>query len=108
MLFAQWTTPSVEPKRYDARFFIAPAPQNQASPDANATGKASSQTQQSFNGKIVKSKDQLVLKDSTSNTTYKLDRQDLASQYENKDVKVTGTLDSSDNTIRVSTIEPTS
>ena len=40
--------------------------------------------------------------------TYKLDRQDLASQYENKDVKITGTLDSSDNTIRVSTIEPTS
>src|SRR5437868_4235155 len=86
----------------------APAPQNQASLDANATGKASSQTQQSFNGKIVKSKDQLVLKDSTSNMTYKLDRQDLASQYENKDVKITGTLDSSDNTIRVSTIEPTS
>ena len=86
----------------------APNSQGQASPDANAPGKVSSQTQQSFNGKIVKGKDQLVLKDSTSNTTYKLDRQDLASQYENKDVKVTGTLDSSDNTIRVSTIEPTS
>jgi predicted lipid-binding transport protein (Tim44 family) len=86
----------------------APGSQGEASPDANASGKVSSQTQQSFNGKIVKAKDQLVLKDSTSNATYKLDRQDLASQYENKDVRVTGTLDSSDNTIRVSTIEPTS
>jgi hypothetical protein len=47
-----------------------------------------------------------VLQDRSSNNTYKLDRQDIARQYEGKDVKVAGTLDSSDNTIRVSAIKP--
>jgi hypothetical protein len=46
-----------------------------------------------------------VLKEKSSNNTYKLDRQDIAKQYKGKDVRVSGTLDSSDNTIRVAPIE---
>ena len=81
--------------------------QGQTGEEANG-GNINSQTQRTFSGKIVKSKDEFLLKDTTSNTTYKLDRQDLAKQYRGKQVKVTGTLDSSDNTIRVAAIEPLS
>ena len=47
-----------------------------------------------------------MLKVRSSNNTYKLDRQDLAKQYNGRDLRVSGILDSSDNTIRVSRIEP--
>lgn len=81
---------------------------SQASTEANGQGQISSQTQQIFIGRIVESKDQFVLKDSKSNTTYQLDRQDIAKQYGGKEVRVTGTLDTTDNIIRISTIEPLS
>ncbi|HET7439740.1 MAG TPA: DUF5818 domain-containing protein [Terriglobales bacterium] len=80
----------------------------QYSSEANGQGQISSKNQQTFTGRVAHSGDRLVLNDSKSKTTYQLDRQDLAKQYEGKDVKVTGTLDTSDNTIRVSTIEPLS
>ena len=86
----------------------APKTQNEPASEAHAPGQVSSETKQTFSGRIVKSKDQFVLKDKSSNNTYKLDRQDIAKQYRGKDVKVSGTLDSANNTIRVSTIEPLS
>jgi len=61
---------------------------------------------QTFNGKITKSGGKFVLKDAATQTTYTLDDQDRAKQYEGKTVKVTGKLDSSSNTIRVASIEP--
>jgi FlaG/FlaF family flagellin (archaellin) len=46
------------------------------------------------------------LKDETSNVTYKLDDQDKAKDNEGKTVTINGSLDSSTNTIRISTLQP--
>ena len=73
----------------------APPPSSQA-PDQVPT--------QTFSGKIVKNGDKYVLKVS-SGTSYQLEGQGDAKQYEDKDVKVVGTLDSNSNTIRVQKIE---
>ena len=81
---------------------------SQLSTQENGQGQISSQNQQIFIGRIVKGSDRLVLKDRASNTTYQLDRQDLAKHYDGKNVRVTGTLDKEDKTIHVSTIEPLS
>jgi|SRR5271167_208957 len=61
---------------------------------------------QTFTGKITKSGGKLVLKDGASKSTYMLDDQDKAKQFEGKEVKVTGTLDPATNTIRITNIEP--
>lgn len=69
------------------------------------------QLAKTFIGVIGKSKGALVLKqgyasqDPNAKTTYKLDDQEKAKQYLGKNVKVTGTLDASSNTIHVSAIE---
>src|ERR1700739_2480416 len=67
--------------------------------------KSKSETK-TFTGKIVKSGDVLVLSDPDSKTTYKLDDQEKAREFINKDVKVVGVLDDSTGMIRVSSIEP--
>jgi len=59
-----------------------------------------------FAGKIVKAGNALVLSDSEGKTTYRLDDQQKAKEFVNKDVKVTGVLDDSTGMIRVTTIEP--
>jgi hypothetical protein len=59
---------------------------------------------QTFAGKIVKDGDRYVLKVSSS-TAYQLDAQSNAKQFEDKDVKIVGTLDAGSNTIRVAKIE---
>jgi hypothetical protein len=59
-----------------------------------------------FTGKVMQSNGQYVLLDSISKTTYALDDQDKAKQFEGKAVKVTGTLKSAGNLIHVSDIEP--
>jgi hypothetical protein len=59
-----------------------------------------------FSGKIMKSGDKLVLTDIANKTTYQLDDQQKAQDFLNKSVKVTGVLDASSGTIRVSAIEP--
>jgi hypothetical protein len=46
-----------------------------------------------------------MLTDSATNTSYKLDDSSKAKSYDGKDVKVTGTLDSSSNTIHVQSID---
>lgn len=80
-------------------------------PDQQTTQPPSSQAPapdqvptQTFSGKIVKNGDKYVLKVS-SGTSYQLEGQGDAKQYEDRDVKVVGTLDSSTNTIRVQKIE---
>jgi Protein of unknown function (DUF5818) len=57
-----------------------------------------------FHGKIVKAGDKLVL--TATDKIYQLDDQQKAQDYLNKSVKVTGVLDASTGTIRVSAIEP--
>lgn len=59
-----------------------------------------------FAGKIVKAGNVLVLSDEEGKTTYKLDDQQKAKEFVNKDVKVTGVLDNTTGMIRVTTIEP--
>ena len=65
-----------------------------------------SQTARSFEGKISKSGDQFVLQDNATSTSYKLDDQDKAKQYEGKNVKVMATMDASSNTLHVVDIMP--
>src|SRR5258708_13189971 len=48
---------------------------------------------QSFEGKITKSGDKLVLRDTASQTSYQLDDQSKAQQYEGKPEKAMTTLD---------------
>ncbi len=58
-----------------------------------------------FGGKIVKAGTRLVLSDAGNKTTYQLDDQQKAHDFLNKSVKITGTLDASTGTIRVTAIE---
>ena len=67
--------------------------------------QAQQQPVQKFQGTIVKSKDKYILQDKTSGATYQLDNQDKAKEFAGRDVKVTGTLDPSTNTIQVSDIQ---
>jgi hypothetical protein len=76
-------------------------------PPAAAQQQNDMQTQDAkpFNGKIVKEKGKLVLKDTAANVSYQLDDQDKAKQFEGKQVKVTGKLDLNTNLIHVENIE---
>ncbi len=67
---------------------------------------ASQQQQQdmSVTGKIMKSGNTLVLKDSSTGNSYKIENADQVKQYVGKDVRVVGTVDTSANTIRISRI----
>jgi hypothetical protein len=84
-----------------------PEPQDQTMPSTGdkSSGQAALQ-EQGFAGKIMKSKDGMVLKDSTNRTIYKLDDAEKARQFLGKNVTVTGTLDQATRTIHVSNIEP--
>ena len=87
-------------------------PQSTSPATQSAQDQASSQAMnpaadsQTFTGQIAKAGGKYVLKDTTTQSTYKLDDQDRAKQFEGKTVKVVGKLDSQSNMIRVSTIEP--
>jgi len=59
-----------------------------------------------FNVKVLKSGDKFVLADIDSKTIYQLDDQQEAQSFLNKIVRVTGVLDASTETIRVSAIDP--
>lgn len=74
------------------------------SPAAFAQQQAQ-QPSQEFQGTIEKQQAKYVLEDKASGATYQLDNQDKAKEFADKDVKVTGTLDPSTNTIEVSEIQ---
>jgi hypothetical protein len=59
------------------------------------------QSARSFEGKITKSGDKLVLQDSATHQSYQLDDQDKAKQFEGKNVKVTATMDPTTNSLHV-------
>jgi hypothetical protein len=82
----------------------SPKAQEQTAPRLDPPSAATEA--KTFTGKIVKSGEKFVLKDTASNTTYQLDDQDKAKEYAGKSVKVSGTLDASTSMIRVSNIEP--
>ncbi len=60
---------------------------------------------QEFQGTIEKSGTKYILEDKASGAKYQLDKQDEAREFVGKDVKITGTLDPSSNTIEVSEIK---
>lgn len=62
---------------------------------------------QTFLGTITKVGNQFILNDDVSRNPYQLDDQDTASKFNGKKVKVTGTLDATNNIIRVQSIEVT-
>lgn len=104
----QKPNPVPEPLPPPDRGIPQPDPQNEQSPSqppqANQAPQQSPTQSQTFTGKIVKDGDKYVLRVSNS-TAYQLDEQGSAKQYENKDVKVVGTLDAGSNTIRVTRID---
>src|SRR5438132_11446396 len=94
-------TPSPDPK---------PETQTPAQQPGNSQAQAPAQAQpsaQSFTGTISKEGDTYVLKVSDT-SSYKLDDQDKAKEYEGKRVAVFGVLDTNSNVIRVQKIEPVS
>jgi hypothetical protein len=70
------------------------------------TDTTSQQSARSFEGKISKSGDKLVLQESSTQTSYQLDDQDKAKQYQGQNVKVMATLDPNTNTLHIVDITP--
>jgi hypothetical protein len=64
------------------------------------------QSARSFEGKIAKSGDKLVLQEASTQTAYQLDDQDKAKQFQGKNVTVMATLDTNTNTLHVVDINP--
>jgi len=84
----------------------APASANLAALQTHNDQEAQKQPEvKTFNGKISKNGQKLVLEDTSMNTSYQLDDQERASQYLGKTVRVTGTLDAESNLIHVQSIE---
>jgi hypothetical protein len=82
-------------------------PSTATSPTTDPSSSASSSdAARSFVGSIVKASGKYVLH--TGGTDYQLDDQSTAKKFEGKDVKVTGQLDASSNTIKVQSIDPAS
>ena len=81
----------------------ATSPSTQSSPTSSSGASAGENT---FTGSVGKSGGKYVLH--AAEGDFKLDDQGQAQSYDGKDVKVTGTLDSSGRTIKVKSIEPAS
>ncbi|HSS98702.1 MAG TPA: DUF5818 domain-containing protein [Terriglobales bacterium] len=97
-------TPSQDPSQQPSPTQPAQSKPNQASPTSS-----DSMTQgQAFTGTIVKGSDGYMLQDDTNKTSYKLDNAKIAKKFNGKNVKVTGTLDSTSNTIHVSDVQAAS
>lgn len=84
-----------------------PQPDEPSAQPPSPQGAQSSPSQpqsQTFTGRIAKDGDKYVLR-VAGNTSYQLDDQTSVKEYEDKDVKIIGTLDAGSNTIRVVKIE---
>jgi len=79
--------------------------QTQPSQPQAGAADPSSQQGQAFTGTVVKTKGGYMLQDESSKSSFMLDDQAQAKKFSGKNVKVTGTLDNSTNTIHVSNIE---
>ena len=56
---------------------------------------------QSFEGKITRSGEKLVLRENASKIAYQLDDQEKARKYEGRDVKVMGTVEAPNNMLHI-------
>jgi hypothetical protein len=84
-----------------------PNTQTPSTPTGQAGDTHKQPAAQAFSGTIMKSGDNYVLK-TADNMTYQLDDQSRAKQYEGKQVQVTGSLDATNNTIKVQDIKAAS
>jgi len=83
----------------------APPQREQRQPGLPANPEAQQQPAvRTFTGTIVKDHSKYVLKVSNG-TVYELDDQRKASQYEGKEVKLVGTLDENNRSVRVTSIQ---
>jgi Protein of unknown function (DUF5818) len=83
-------------------------PQVFASVSPEQSGQQSKRPQiRTFLGTITKAGNQFVFSDDVSKNSYQLDDQKTASKFDGEKVKVTGTLDATNNVIRVQSIEAT-
>jgi hypothetical protein len=80
-------------------------PTAQQQPQPMPPDDQSASAVKTFSGKIMKSGNKIVLVDADNKTTYQLDDQQKAQDFLNKTVKVTGSLDASTGTIRVTAID---
>ena len=81
-------------------------PGDQTRTQSQATSANSGDSAQYFQGKIMRSGNQLVFQDSASQTAYQLDDSSKIAPYEGKNVKLFGTLDSKTNSIHVVDVTP--
>ena len=84
-----------------------PNTQTPSTPTGQADDTHKQAAAQAFTGTILKSGDSFVLK-TADNMTYQLDDQARAKNFEGKQVQVTGSLDSSNSTIKVQDIKQAS
>jgi uncharacterized protein DUF5818 len=97
------------PSSQDQSGAAQPAAPQASQPQAQQPVDAQSQqSARSFDGKITKAGDKLVLQDASTQTNYQLDDQDKAKQFEGQSVKVTATMDPNTNTLHVVDISPAS
>jgi hypothetical protein len=81
----------------------------QNEPNMPAAGTdAQTQEAKSFTGRIAKENGKVVLKDPVTKTSYQIDDVSKVKPYMGKQVKVTGKLDMSSNTIHIESVEPMS
>jgi len=89
-----------------AHFQSTPPPNiDNTSSSNNGDHEAGQSSVTTFQGRIVRSGNRLVLT-SIDNTTYQLDNQQKAHDFLNRNVKVTGDLDAATGTIRIRAIDP--
>jgi len=79
---------------------------SQDKPAQQADEQKTAPEKKTFTGKIVKSGDMVVLVDAEGKITYKLDDQQMAKEFVDRDVRVIGVLDNSTGMIRVNSIVP--
>jgi Protein of unknown function (DUF5818) len=85
------------------------ATKQQNEPNMPAAGTdAQAQDAKAFTGRITKENGKVVLKDPVTKTSYQIDDATKVKPYMGKQVKVTGKLDMSSNTIHVDSVEPLS
>ena len=84
----------------------SPAPNSKPEPKTQQQAEPGAQqsTAQSVSGTIVKVGGKYVL-ETPDNLAYQLDDQEMASQYEGKHVKITGTLDRATGILHVKSVE---
>jgi cytoskeletal protein RodZ len=100
------STPSAAPSQQTPSQNPSTTDPSATSPSSSPSSAGSSDAARSFVGSIAKTGGKYVLH--TGGTDYQLDDQSQAKKFEGKDVKVTGQLDASSNTIKVQSIDPAS